>query len=80
MNRPEIVDDTISITPSILISILLGIVLGIIVYKLYINPPMIKGPNSKDIVGKIFEVDGKHYEFVPIVCGCISPNLKIYHE
>ena len=29
-----------------------------------------KGPNSKDIVGNIFEFNKKYYKFKPLVCVC----------
>ena len=77
MERPESVDNALSMQPDILISVLLGVVLGVIVYNMYINPPIIKGPNSRDIIDKIFKVDGKYYEFIPVVCGCLSSGLKI---
>jgi hypothetical protein len=28
------------------------------------------GPNSKDIVGNVFEFDGKYYKFTPVICPC----------
>lgn len=58
------------------ISIFLGILLGIVIYRFYLYPPIIKGPNSKDIVDKIFEHNGKFYEFEPIVCGCLNPKFN----
>ncbi len=75
MEQLNTVDKVVS-RPDIVISILLGIALGFIVYNMYINPPIIKGPNSRDIIDKIFDVDGKYYEFIPVVCGCISNNIK----
>ena len=56
----------------IIISIIMGIVLGSILYKCYICPPIIRGPNSRDIIDKIFEVNGKYYELDPQVCGCLK--------
>ena len=55
-----------------LISILFGMLLGIIIYRFYLFPPIIKGPNSRDIVDKIYEYDGKYYELEPVVCGCLK--------
>jgi len=71
----QIFSDTSSTTTSlfdIIISIIAGIILGIILYKGYIRPPLIKGPNSRDIVGKIFQVGDKYYELEPVVCGCLK--------
>lgn len=51
-----------------IISILIGVIAGYILYKLYISPTIIKGPNSKDIIKRIYEVNGKKYKLRPIVC------------
>lgn len=59
-------------TVDILLSIIVGLVLGIILYRGYICPPIVRGPNSRDIIDKIFEVDGKYYELEPKVCGCLK--------
>lgn len=56
----------------LLISILLGALIGIIIYQFYLFPPVVKGPNSRDIVNKIFEYDGKYYELEPVICGCLK--------
>lgn len=56
----------------IIISIIAGIILAIVLYKGYIRPTIIKGPNSRDIVGKIFQVGDKYYELEPVVCGCVK--------
>jgi len=56
----------------LLISVILGIILGVILYKFYLKKPIIRGPNSRDIVDKIFELNGKYYELEPHVCGCIN--------
>ena len=80
MERSESIDNMVSLRPDNLISVLLGIVLGFIVYNMYISPPIIKGPNSRDIIDKIFEVDGKYYEFMPVVCGCISNGFKTHSK
>ena len=49
---------------NIILSITLGMVIGIGVYKI-IFPTIYHGPNSKDIVNKIFKVDNKYYKLVP---------------
>lgn len=66
MNDNNIID--------IILSIIVGLVLGIILYRGYICPPIIRGPNSRDIIDKIFEVNGKYYELEPKVCGCLKKN------
>lgn len=57
---------------NILVSILVGIILGIILYRCYICPPIVRGPNSRDIIDKVFEVNGHYYELEPVVCGCLN--------
>lgn len=57
-------------------NVFLGLLLGIVIYRCYLIPPIMKGPNSKDIVDKIFEYDGKYYEFAPVVCGCLNPKFQ----
>lgn len=56
----------------IIISMLFGLICAIIIYRFYICPPIVRGPNSRDIIDKIFEIDGKFYELEPVVCGCIK--------
>ena len=60
----------------IFISLLVGVILGIVLYRGYICSPIIKGPNSRDIIDKIFEVDGKFYELEPQVCGCLLTSKE----
>ena len=55
----------------IIINIIIGFIIGIILYIGYICPPIVKGPNSKNIIDKIFEYNGKFYELEPKVCGCL---------
>jgi len=57
---------------NIIINVLVGMILGILLYKGYICPPVVRGPNSRDIVDKIFQVGDKYYELEPIVCGCLK--------
>lgn len=54
----------------IFISVLIGIIFSIVLYKGYICPPIIRGPNSRDIIDKIFEIGGKFYELEPQICEC----------
>jgi hypothetical protein len=51
------------------IEFILGIIIGFVIYCLIYNRPVIKGPNSKDIVGKIFIVNNKKYVFEPFIVG-----------
>jgi hypothetical protein len=56
---------------TIIINIIVGLVLGYILYRGYLYPSIIKGPNSKDIIDKIYQYNGKKYTLKPIVCGCL---------
>jgi hypothetical protein len=60
------------VTIDIIISILIGFIFGIILYRFYVAAPIVRGPNSRDIVDKIFQVDNKYYELEPVVCGCLK--------
>jgi hypothetical protein len=51
------------------IEFILGIIIGFVIYCLIYNRPVIRGPNSKDIVGKIFIVNNKKYVFEPFIVG-----------
>lgn len=55
----------------IILSICFGIVIGYMIYKCYLRPTKIKGPDSKDIINKIYQIDGKFYELNPVICGCL---------
>lgn len=55
----------------ILINIIVGFILGYILYRGYLFPPKIKGPNSRDVIDKVYNVNGKKYILEPVVCGCI---------
>ena len=57
--------------------LVLGFIVAWLIGKLMIgigSGGTFHGPNSKDIVGNIFEFDGKCYKFTPVVCPC--PLLK----
>lgn len=56
---------------NIILSLCIGIVIGYIIFKCCVRPTKIKGPDSKDIINKIYEIDGKHYELKPVVCGSL---------
>jgi len=49
------------------IQFILGIVFGFVIYCLIYNRPVIKGPNSRDIVGKVFIVKNEKYVFEPFI-------------
>lgn len=49
----------------ILISIIVGFVFGYLISDKIINPPIIHGPNSADIVNRVYEVDKRKYKFEP---------------
>lgn len=56
---------------SVLLSIILGLTIGLIVGYLIFKKVMYKGPDSKDIIGKIFTDDsGYKYQWEPQVCIC----------
>lgn len=62
----ELANDTMI---DIILSLCVGILIGYVVYKCYIRPTKVKGPDSRDIIDKIYEIDGKFYELNPKVCG-----------
>lgn len=51
-----------------IINILFGIIIGYILYKIYISPTIIKGPNSKDIIKKVYIINGITYKLKPVIC------------
>lgn len=55
----------------ILISVVFGVVIGFILYRSCIKPTIVKGPNSRDIIDKVYVVDGKKYILEPVVCGSL---------
>lgn len=64
-----------------LLDILFNIILGLFIsslFSLYIyykHNYVIKGPNSKDIVRRIYEYNGKFYRFVPEIYICPVNNI-----
>lgn len=60
-----------------IMSVLIGVLLGLVIYRFYLCPPIVRGPNSRDIVDKVFKINGKFYEFEPIICGCLNPKKTI---
>jgi hypothetical protein len=61
-----------------MIFFLVGVIMGYFTYKFfYIR--IYHGPNSKDIVDKIYKKNNKYYKFIPVItiCPiCISMNNK----
>jgi hypothetical protein len=53
-----------------LLSIIFGIVVGVLLYSIYKPPVLLHGPNSRDIVDKIFSYKGKTFRLDPKVCAC----------
>ena len=54
--------------------LIMGLLLGVLIGKVLCHEEMrgkiAHGPNSKDIVGQVFEVDDKYYKFTPSICPC----------
>lgn len=60
-----------SVSMDIVINVLIGIVLGYILYKGYLCPTTFHGPNSRDIMDKVYNVNGKLYTLEPVVCASV---------
>ena len=61
-----------------IISFIIGFIIGFIIYTNF-KKCKYHGPNSKDIIGKIYKVNGKCYKFIPVVSICpisVSMNNK----
>jgi hypothetical protein len=59
-----------------IISFIIGFIIGFIIYK-NLKKCKYHGPNSKDIIGKIYKKNGKCYKFIPVVSICpISISMK----
>ena len=56
----------------IVISLVIGVIIGIIFFRLMPRNNQVHGPNSKDIIGKIYKdpKNGKYYKFEPVVYVC----------
>ena len=66
---------------NIILSIFLGIIFGTVLF--FVNPYKYKlhGPNSKDIISKIYKVGDKCYKLEPVVTICpsyisMSPSIS----
>ena len=55
----------------ICIGICIGICVGTIIH-MATHRPIIKGPDSRDVIGRIFVSNGTKYRFEPRVCGCVG--------
>ena len=69
--------DTNNIMIDKIVNILAGLILGVLIYKFYISPTIIRGPNSKEIINKTFIFNGKKYKFDPVICGCIKNKYDL---
>jgi hypothetical protein len=68
-SNKEISNDT---SLEVIISIVFGLVIGVLLYSIYRPPIIFHGPNSRDIVDKIFTYAGKKYRLEPQICS--HPN------
>lgn len=56
--------------------LVVGFIIGYIVGKMWFCGGLgglgglAHGPNSKDIIGQVFEHNGKYYKFTPSICPC----------
>ena len=56
-----------------IISIVIGFIVGCILFYLFMYNEIYRGPNSKDVVNKIYYVDGKMYKLKPVIYLCSGP-------
>lgn len=75
MDSDRVIGDSTSL--EIIVSLIFGIVLGVLLYSLYRPPVVVHGPNSRDIVDKIFSYAGKKYRLDPKICSCPANPRKI---
>lgn len=47
------------------VNIMIGFITGYLLYITFFDPQVVRGPNSKDIVGKTFTHMGERYELIP---------------
>jgi len=57
------------------LSIILGFFAGIFIYIFIINRPIIKGPNSKDVIKMVYTINDRQYMLEPMICPC---PIKIF--
>jgi hypothetical protein len=67
-----------NISLELIMSIVFGMVLGVLLYSIYQPPVIIHGPNSRNIVGKIFSYAGKKYRLDPKIYSC-PDHLQLEH-
>lgn len=53
---------------SIIFGLLSGCLIGIVLFCK--GSGVRHGPNSKNIVGNVYDFDGKYYKFRPKICAC----------
>ena len=61
---------TVNSTWQITLNLIIGIALGCILYRTLICRTIIKGPDSRDIIDKIYEWNGDKYKLEPRICAC----------
>jgi len=49
------------------ISMSIGILFGYLIFNQFINPVVIHGPNSADIINRVYEVDNVKYRLKPYI-------------
>lgn len=55
---------------NIILSLILGVLLGLLLFKVFPFNYRVHGPNSKDIIDKIYKVNNICYKLDPIVTIC----------
>jgi len=56
---------------NIILNIIFAFIISYIIYVYLLNNSNIHGPNSKDIINKVYEKNGKKYIFEPFICSSI---------
>lgn len=67
------------INKDVIFTFVIGSIIGIIIFSILPNSCENHGPNSKNIVKKVYEYEDKLYKFKPVVTICpgsISMNQK----
>ena len=54
----------------VILSLILGIILGLFLFKILPFNYRVHGPNSKDIVNKIYKIDNVCYRLDPVITIC----------
>ena len=58
-------------------NIFIGILIAFIIYDILFKTVIYHGPDSKDIINKIYTYNGKKYKLVPRIYPCVSPFLSV---